>query len=292
MRLNVLLVFSKLPEVGLVKTRLSTLKDGWLSPERASYLYHCMLFDVAEICCAALDGLERAHPGEEYRLVISTAPEANLPKMEALFAESGTWPRPISFICDKGANFDEHYNHAFSQCWEMGADSILSIGADMPALHSADIVRGFEALRGLAEEGVPGIVLAPDQEMGVSMVGWTRETAFDHTGIYYCQNGLTVLPAYIDKARQLGLRAVYLPSIPDVDTMADLMHNITLVDALCYCAESGDGTTPPWRTRAALESFGLSEVRVMPNDLLDPRDAIDRADGTDADPGSGETARA
>lgn len=361
-RKNTLLLFSKLPEPGLVKTRLTTLKDGVFAPEVASALYHCMLFDVVEICCAALDVLEKRgaqhweacsasyretdgaqhgicgepHRGifdetdledevdieertgsdhilDEYELVISTAPAVNTPKMRELFESAGEWPRPLKFIADQGASFDEHYNDAFDQVWESGTDCIFSMGADMPALTVNDIVRGFEALHRLMDSSEfpnDGLVIAPDQEMGVSAIGWTcntpasvngsenvsRETfsseneeaietetcegsgigcgRFTHTGIYYNQDGLTVLPAYIQKAREAGLPAIYLPPIPDVDTMADLMHNITVVEALNYCAQF-DGNTPPWRTANALREMGISEVRVAPNDLRDPRDHID-----------------
>ena len=110
--------------------------------------------------------------------------------------------------------------------------------------------------------------------MGVSVIGWTRETDFDHTGVFYNPDGLTVLPAYIAKARKQGLPALYLPPIPDVDTMADLMHAITVVEALCYCAKFDD-ITPPWRTADALKQMGWDEVRVPPNDLHDPREGID-----------------
>ena len=85
-----------------------------------------------------------------------------------------------------------------------------------------------------------------------------------------------MLPAYIDKARKQGLPALYLPPIPDVDTMADLMHNITLVEALNYCAQYDD-VTPPWRTAQALKEMGWDEVRVPPNDLHDPREDIDKS---------------
>lgn len=325
-RKNVLLLFSKVPEAGLVKTRLTTLKDGVFEPEVASALYHCMLFDVVEIICAAMSKLEEranaagasttkgaegtqgagaecaedpapsapsgaaAISGEgpcdkvpdeasdkvhdTYELVISTTPAANVEVMRKLFADAGEWPRELVMIADAGASFDEHYNHAFDQMWERGADCVLSMGADMPALTVNDVIAGFEALHKL--DGIPGggIVLAPDQEMGVSVIGWTRETNFDHTGVFYNQEGLTVLPAYIQKARRLGLPALYLPPIPDVDTMADLMHNVTLVEALNYCAPF-DGNTPPWRTADALAQMGWSEVRVMPNDLRDPREHID-----------------
>ena len=278
-RKNTLLLSSKPPVPGLVKTRLTTLKDGVFSPEVASALYHCMLFDVVEICCAALADLEAkaladGEVHETYELLISTTPASNVEVMRTLFSEAGTWPRELVFIADEGASFDEHYNHAFSQAFERGADVILSMGADMPALTKADVIAGFDALHKLDGREGGGIVLAPDQEMGVSVIGWTRDTNFTHTGVFYNQDGLTVLPAYIAQARERGLPALWLPPIPDVDTMADLMHNITLVEALCYCAQH-DNITPPWRTADALQHMGWSEVRVPPNDLHDPRENID-----------------
>ncbi len=290
-RKNTLLLFSKPPKPGLVKTRLSTLKDGAFTPEVASALYHCMFFDVVEICCAALADLEARQSEAEssaraqdfanaesvhdtYDLVISTTPASNVDVMRALFRESGTWPREIAFIADEGASFDEHYNHAFSQAFERGAHAVLSMGADMPALTKADVIAGFDALHRLDDEAEGGIVLAPDQEMGVSVIGWTRDTEFDHTGVFYNNEGLTVLPAYLAKARERKLPALYLPPIPDVDTMADLMHAVTVVEALNYCADFDD-ITPPWRTADALRQMGWDEVRVPPNDLHDPREGID-----------------
>ncbi len=278
-RKNTVLLFSKLPEVGLVKTRLTTLKDGWFEPEVASALYHCMLFDVVEIICAALADLEEADAKgdvrDTYELVISTAPARNLEPMRKLFEDAGTWPREIVFINDEGSNFDEHYNHAFQQAWDRGAECILSMGADMPALTKSDVKFGFEQLHKLDDFPNGGIVLAPDQEMGVSVIGWTRNTDFSHTGVFYNQTGLTVLPAYIEKARSSNLPVLWLPPIPDVDTMADFYHNVTLVEALCYCAEFDD-VCPPWRTAQALEEIGFSHIYVAPNDLRDPRDEIDQ----------------
>lgn len=284
MRKNVLLLFSKLPEPGMVKTRLTYLKDGIFTPEDASVLFHCMLFDVVETCMAAFGKLEGPNASntathaqnvqDEYLLVISTAPAKNVSAMEALFHDAGEWPREIKFIGDKGATFDEHYNDAFNQVWDMGADCILSMGADMPALTVADVTRGFEALHRLDSERRKGIVLAPDQEMGVSIVGWTRNTEFNHTGVFYNPSGLTVLPAYVDKARGAELEAIYLPPVCDVDTMADLMHNVTLIEALNYCAQY-DNTPGPWRTANALHELGFDEVRIPPNDLMDPRETID-----------------
>lgn len=279
-RKNVVLLFSKLPEVGLVKTRLSILKDGLFPPETACELYECMLLDVVEIIGSALADLEAesAASDEEvrdtYELVISTAPAKNADAMRALFAD-GEWPVQPVVIVDEGANFDEHYNHAFEQCWDRGADCILSMGADMPALTKADIRFGFEQLHRLSDVPGGGIVLAPDQEMGVSVIGWTRETDFSHDGVFYCKDGLTVLPAYIKKAKAAGLPALWLPPIPDVDTMQDFVHNVTLVHSLCYCADFDD-ICPPRRTAEKLIDLGFREIIVAPNNLFDPRDHIDQ----------------
>ena len=280
-RKNALLLFSKPPIAGLVKTRLTVLKDGIFEPEVASGLYRCMLFDVAEICCDALAQLEARQAAsegivDEYELIISTTPQKNVEVMQRIFDESGQWPRNISIICDEGASFDEHYNHAFEQVFAMGFDTILSMGADMPALPRAVVVEGFEKLRALCDVPGGGIVISPDQEMGVSIIGWTRETAMSHDGVFYNKDGKTVLPAYIDKAAELGLPALYLPAVVDVDTMGDLFHNITLVQAIEYCAKFDD-LSVPWRTAQALRDMGYSDVRVPPNDLHDPREEIDTA---------------
>ena len=272
---HALLIFSKVPEPGLVKTRLSNLKDGWYKPEVASWLYHCMLFDVVETCCVALEALESAYEGHSYDLVVSTTPADHEPLMRDLFASSGEWPREIHFIHDEGASFDEHYNDAFAKVWDMGAESILSLGADMPALTKDDVIRSFEQLHRLRDGGSRGIVLAPDQELGVSIVGWNRETEFDHTGIYYNRSGLTVLPAYVRKAKAAGIPVRYLPPVPDVDTMMDLFHNATLVEAQCYAAES-TGDPAPWRTAEAMAELKLFDFKIAPNDLHDPRESIDK----------------
>ena len=288
-RRNALLLFSKVPEPGKVKTRLTPLKGGIFDPEDASYLYHCMLFDVAEICCDALADLERdnrealkregttdeALVSDEYTLIISSPGARQERIMHGLFEESGEWPREIMFIHDDGESFDAHYNHAFDQVWDLGFDTILSMGCDMPALRRSIVTEGFRRLHDLCEIPGGGIVLAPDQELGVSVVGWTRETAFDHTGVFYNQDGLTVLPAYVRKCKAQGLPALYLPDVPDVDSMRDLDHNVTLVEALMYCAEFQDDVTAPWRTAEALSEIGYTDVRIMPNNLRDDRYDID-----------------
>jgi len=280
-RRNALLVFSKPPTPGLVKTRLSTQKDGWYSLETAAWLYNCMFFDVLEISCNALADLEAKQsadrrpvdPVDVYDIFISTTPADSVAVMEKCLADSGEWPREFTVIEDAGASFDEHYNHAFEQVFARGYDTILSFGADMPTLMKPVVIEGFEKLQRLCGMEGGGIVLSPDQQMGVSIVGWTKDTPMSHTGVFYNPDGLTVLPAYIQKAAALGLPALYLPAVPDVDTMLDLLHAVTLMEAMEYCARF-ENITVPSRT---LEAVRYLDVRVVvpPNELRDSREGID-----------------
>ena len=278
-RKNAILLFSKVPQAGKVKTRLTPLKDGFLPPEDACRLYEAMLLDVVECCMDCAARMESTGEGvlvdDRYDIIISSPGGRQRQLMEEFFEKRGPWPRPMTFISDTGANFDEHYNSSFEQTWAMGYDAILSMGCDMPALTHDVIEMGFRHLHELCDIDGGGVVLSPDQEMGVSIVGWTRDTRFDHTGVFYCQNGLTVLPAYIEKCRSLGLPARYIPAMPDVDTWADLRHNITLVQAIEYAAQFQDDLTVPRRTLDVLTDYGFVDVRVAPNDLMDPRDEID-----------------
>lgn len=271
---NAILLFSKVPQAGKVKTRLTPIKDGKLKPEHASHLYHCMLFDVVEICCDAAKILKSRKQQNDYDIIISS-PGAQCEEMKNLFAESGSWPQEIKFIQDDGASFDEHYNCAFNKVWEQGYDTILSMGCDMPALSTPIVIEGFERLEYLLSVDGGGIVLSPDQQMGVSIVGWTKDTKFDHTGVFYNKDGLTVLPAYIQKAQRLGIPALFLPSVPDVDTMMDLYHSVTVVQALEYCGQFQDDLTIPHRTADAMRWLGFKDIRVAPNDLFDSREEID-----------------
>lgn len=280
-RRNALLIFSKPPVPGLVKTRLSTLKDGWYSLEVAAWLYNCMFFDVLEISCNALADLEAKQAAERrpedpmdvYDIFISTAPADSVAVMEKCLADSGEWPREFTVIEDAGASFDEHYNHAFEQVFARGYGTILSFGADMPTLAKPVVIEGFEKLQRLCGLEGGGIVLAPDQQMGVSIVGWIRDTPMNHTGVFYNPDGLTVLPAYIQKAAALELPAFYLPAVPDVDTMLDLLHVVTLMEAMEYCAQFED-ITVPWRTLDAVRYLDI-KVIVPPNELRDSREGID-----------------
>ena len=261
-RKNKALLMSKLPESGRVKTRLTIERGGRLTPEAACSLYHSMLLDVVEATMTALEAL--AQPGDAYDLVIATPDAENVGKLKDLVAKAGPWPCDFDVVALVGESFGECLDDAFAKCFARGADCVLGLRGDCPTLMPDDVKRGFAQLQSFAGQPGGGMVLAPNHRMGVSIVGLTREAGFTHEGVFGNKPPQWVLPSYIAKAARLGLAVSCLPPVPDVDTMGDLIHVATLVQAQNYCA-SFDGTRPPWRTAAALYRLGFSDAVLRPD---------------------------
>ena len=183
--------------------------------------------------------------------------------MRKLIEKAGPWPRGFEVLVCEGGTFGESLDHAIGQCFANGADRVLALRGDCPAITVDDVRRGFRRLHELEDQQGRGIVIAPNHRMGVSVVGLTRDARFTHEGVFGNPAPHWVLPSYITKAAERGLPVACLPPVPDVDTMDDLAHTATLVQALNYCA-AFDDAHPPWRTAAALYKLGFHEAIVRP----------------------------
>jgi glycosyltransferase A (GT-A) superfamily protein (DUF2064 family) len=284
-RRHALLLFSKPPVPGLVKTRLTREKGGLFTEEEAAALFHNTLFDVAELCSAAMYELEQANAAEraadatatEHRFgfFISTTPEENVEVMRTTFESAGEWPYPITYLTDRGTTFDEHFDDAFAQIFAQGYDSVLSVGGDIPMLPRAHLIDGFRWLQYFLEQGEPGgMVEAPCQECGVSLIGWTRTTDMNHEGVYYNLNGRPALDAYVQKASEKGIPIASLSPVADIDDMQDLAHAVSLARAAQYCQRFQPDLYVPERFLAFVDWKGL-RVSTPPNEDRDSREGID-----------------
>lgn len=275
---NALLLFTKAPEAGKTKTRLTEARGGIFTPEEAADFYKEMLSDVAGICFEGLKELSGINCSAQYDFVISCPSNEDQRKLEELFAQMKPDSVPIIFINDRGSNFNEHFDDAFRQLFDLSYKSVVAIGGDAPTMPVSHIVQAFQWLERfdmLSDRG--GLVQAPCQACGVSLVGYTAATPMDSQGVYYNQDGIPALDAYIAKAAEKGIPVAALEPVSDVDDTSDLAHTISLLRAMAYSNKYQPGLFMAKRTLQWIDQSMIS-VCTPPNIAYDPRDSIDRAD--------------
>lgn len=278
-----LLIFTKPPLEGLVKTRMTVEYGGFLDMKQAAVFYKCCFYDVCEMGMHALIELQRendelitADPDAQkiqYDFFVSTTPAESLDDVKQLFDEIGPWPMEVHYLVDEGSTFDEHFNDAFRQLFEMGYESIVSIGGDVPTMPKAHLKQGFQWLEYFQEIGKPGFVVAPCQECGTSLVGYSYNTPIDHEGVYYNMDGRPALDGYMEKLEGADIPSAYFEPVADIDEVTDLAHAISCMKAIRMAAPY-QGLFVPHRTLKWVESMGIV-ISTPPNDNHDPRDYLD-----------------
>jgi uncharacterized protein len=275
------MLFTKAPLAGLTKTRLTEVRGGIFTPQEAASFYQATLLDVVEIGFRALDELARlaeadnGNGAEQYDFYISCSPASEQDYLEQVLEGGGPWPAPIHFINDSGQTFDQHFDDAFKQLFDLGYQSIVSVGGDLPTMPVSHIVQAFQWLTyfdAISDKG--GFVQAPCQACGVSLVGYTAKTPMDSEGVFYNLQGVPALDAYTNKLSDRGIPLALLMPVADVDNMEDLAHTISILHAAKYASYFQTDLFVPHRTLAWVERVGL-RISTPPNAEHDPRERID-----------------
>ena len=280
---HALLIFTKPPLPGVVKTRMTSEYGGFLTLDQAASFYKCCFYDVCEMSCQALmelqaenDELVAQDPEADkitYDFFVSTTPAESLEKVKEMFEKIGPWPLEIHFVVDTGSTFDEHFNDAFEQIFALGYESIVSIGGDVPTMPKSHLKQAFQWLDYFQAIGKPGFVYAPCQECGTSLVGFSNNTVMDHTGVYYNMDGRPALDGYLEKLIEADIPSAYFDPVADVDEVSDLGHAISCMKSIREAAKY-QPLYVPWRTLNWVEMMGI-KVSTPPNENHDPRDYLD-----------------
>lgn len=113
-----LILFARVPEVGLVKTRLAPL----LTAPGAAELYRAFLEDASRTYLRP----------DRWRSVIYAEPDPWHPEMRTLFSEA--WRREAQCEGDLG----QRLRLAFEREFSLGAPAALAVGSDHPGLGGRD----------------------------------------------------------------------------------------------------------------------------------------------------------
>jgi len=267
-----IVVFTKVPKVGETKTRLTTARDGILSPEEAKALYEGCLLDAINCCIAADCG----------DVLICYNQGGDRVYLEELLAGLAEPHKIKEFFCDRGGTFDACMQFAGDYILNNGKksrmyDAIVIVGGDLPTLQPAHVRNSVRKLEKLSASsaGTAAAITAGEpvgaalvegacQEGGFSIIGYTYNTPFEFDRVFYNMDGITALDMVVEKARERKIPFACVDMVPDVDIPLDLASMIPVVKSLQLAACYDSEILPPVNTIKVLQELALEATAPPP----------------------------
>lgn len=192
--------FTRVPKPGVTKTRLLPV----LKPEQCVGLHWAFLRDLAEVY-RQLD----AH------LFVAYTPDADWESLKTVFPHAGFYPQ-------KGNDLGERMYRVIRKVLELGYESVVLTGTDLPRMTAAHLESGFAVL----EE--KDIAIGPTTDGGYYLIGMKKPCwdVFRIEGY----GGASVFENTLAAAGQAGLSAGIAMTCDDVDTPEDLRDLIRTVN--------------------------------------------------------------
>ncbi|HWQ77041.1 MAG TPA: DUF2064 domain-containing protein [Syntrophomonas sp.] len=266
-----IILFTKVPEAGKVKTRLTEDRGGILTPEEAKDFYEACLLDTLDVCISINNA----------RVWICYNQDGDRDELNLLITRLKCANRIAGIFSDQGGTFDECMQYAADFLLKPGreeklAESVLIIGGDTLGLQPDILTDALEKLDRLSQSAAgqqavvnkensrrhigAGMVVSADQEGGFNVVGYTCNTPFDFRTVFYNQQGITALEALAEKARQKRIPILPLQVAFDIDLPVDLGSMIPILNVLEQGALYDPSLAVPERTIAFLRDMGLQSI--------------------------------
>jgi hypothetical protein len=190
-----LIIFSKAPVAGQVKTRL----QPDIGPEACAKLQDRMTRKT----------LATALASSANRILLYTSPDTHHP----LFKDLGK-QHDIILLPQIGDSLGERMSHAIAHTVQ-NHGPVLLIGTDCPSLTPAILDQSFDTL----ERGMDG-VLVPAIDGGYVLIGMNTHHAKIFEDIAWGTE--RVLEQTLERIKVTGLSYQCLPALNDIDTLSDL----------------------------------------------------------------------
>lgn len=197
---NAVICFTRVPRPGRTKTRLLPV----LKPEQCERLHWAFLKDLAEVYRQV-----NAH------LFVSYVPDPDWERLKEVFPQAG-------YIPQKGADLGEKMYKAIRKVLDLGYESVILTGADLPRMTAAHLKSGFAALK------ETDIAIGPTSDGGYYLIGMKKpcRAVFRVEGY----GGSSVFENTCAAAKAAGLSLGLALPCDDVDTPEDLWELTKTVD--------------------------------------------------------------
>lgn len=196
-RQDALIVFTRWPEPGKVKTRLIPA----LGAEGAADMHRRMTQQIVgrawAFCTASDTRLVIAHEGGSA-------------------AQMRGWLGPLHFEKQAVGDLGTRLTHAMLRAHATGAEKIVIIGSDCPALDETHLRAAFDRL------ATHDLVLLPANDGGYALIGMSQPQPCVFQDIPWSTAGVT--EATLQQAQRHGLTTAQMEPLNDVDEPADMPH--------------------------------------------------------------------
>jgi rSAM/selenodomain-associated transferase 1 len=187
---NLLILLTKMPEAGKVKSRLSSE----IGPEKAAKVYERLLRNTLEQMKAT--NSEKA-----------IALEGNEALFTKAFGEWMIWPQ-------EGNDLGDRMALAFERAFQIGYKRVVLIGGDCPEMTTEILEWAFEKLND------HDLVLGPSQDGGYYLIGLKKTEPRLFENMQWSHN--KVFEQTVQRAAEQNLKVALLPTLRDIDHLADL----------------------------------------------------------------------
>ena len=195
MKGKALILFSKYPEKGAVKTRLAhDIGDNFTFE-----LYKCFLADI----------LETSKMIDAEIFIITTAPDSKK-------SENYCWGEEYTCLLQKGADIGTRMYNAFCEVFGQGYRKLVLIGSDIPDLPATYIDEAFQQLDEY------DMVIGPSVDGGYYLIALRNDTVDYKIFSDISWSTSLVLDQTRDHAKQLSMTCCFLPTWSDIDVADDL----------------------------------------------------------------------
>lgn len=201
---NLLLIFAKYPQAGLVKTRLGRR----IGLERAAQLYRAFLIDLA-LRFAEQEGITRYDIRWVYVPSGSRFPEL-------IWGIQGTrvFPGQVSFAAYEEAGLLQQQIEQFDWAYLHGYRHVVGISTDTPHLPRRHVVDAFDKLEDF------DVVIGPTYDGGYYLLGSHPHTLIQRDVEMGTDH---VVRDMLAVAAKLNLKICLLPPMLDIDEEQDLV---------------------------------------------------------------------
>ena len=188
-----IICFTRVPKPGATKTRLMPLLTG----DQCARLHTAFLKDLASV-----------YKNVAADLFVAYTADPDWENLKEIFLSAK------DFFPQTGADLGEKMYRAIGHVLQLGYQSVILTGADLPLMTKTHLESGFAALEGA------DVTLGPTSDGGYWLVGMKQP----HKAVFEKQSygGSTVLENTVGAAKAAGLTVSFAKTCDDVDTPEDL----------------------------------------------------------------------